>query len=46
VGGASTTGLVAPGRLRPRNQLSSYGIFPDVMSTEIYVQPSIILGEE
>ena len=47
VGGASTTGLVAPGgTVPPRNKLSSYGIFPDVASTEIYVQPSIVLGEE
>jgi hypothetical protein len=46
VGGASTTGLVLPdGTVPAQAKLTAAGIFPDVASTEIYVQPSVIVPE-
>lgn len=43
VGGATTTGLVEPGgTLVPQAEISTWSIFPDVASTEVYIDPGLI----
>lgn len=44
VGGASTTGLIDPsGTLLPDAKIETWSIFPDVATTEVYVDPGLLI---